>query len=157
MGARWWLLVMGAAVLALAGCRAEKAPQSAAPTPAAQAEPASAVAWLDNYEEGLKKSAQEGKPLMVDVFAPWCSACKKLDREVFSRSDVGELSRRFVAVKVNGDERQDLVRKLKVSGYPTTVFMTADEEELTRVRGAVPYEHMLEAMRDALSAFEKQK
>ncbi len=132
------LLGLGVAAIAL-GCGGKK--------PSSEA---SAVAWLRSYEDGMKQAKADGKPLMVDVFATWCGPCKKLDADVFSRPDVGELSKQFVAVKVDGDQRPDLVTALKVSGYPTTLFLTADGKELGRVRGAVNYQEMLGTMREAL-------
>jgi len=147
------LLCLGLAAIAL-GCGRKKPPARPEPTPAPKA---SAVAWLDDYEEGLRQAKEGGKPLMVDVFAPWCEPCKELDRSVFSRSDVGELSKQFVAVKVDGDQRRDLVAALRVSGYPTTVFLSAEEKELGRARGAVNYQEMLETMRDALGRSKQGK
>ena len=145
------LLLCLSLVLAGSGCTRKQAATSLTPPTPAGTSQTGAIAWLRSYEDGLKQAKQDGKPLMVDVFATWCGPCKKLDEEVFSRADVGEQSKQFVAVKVDGDLHQDLVRKLEVSGYPTTVFLAADEKELGRVRGAVSYEEMLGAMEDALS------
>ena len=140
------LLCLGLAAIAL-GCGGKKPSAQPGPKPASKG---SAVAWLHSYEDGLKQAKADGKPLMVDVFATWCGPCKQLDEEVFSRPDVGELSKELVAVKVDGDQRPDLVAALRVSGYPTTVFLTADGRALGRARGAVTYQEMLETMRDAL-------
>jgi len=87
--------------------------------------------------------------MMVDVSTDWCSACKRLDEEVFSRADVAVSGRRFVAVRVDGDQRPDLVKRLEVTGYPTIVFMGPEGKEIGRVRGAVPYQVMIKAMEEA--------
>jgi thiol:disulfide interchange protein len=110
-----------------------------------------AIDWMTDYEQAVEQAKEEGTPLMVDVSAPWCSACKRLDETVFSRGDVVAASRQFVAVRVNGDERKDLVAKFEVSGYPTVVFLDPGGKELARARGAVPYQMMLEAMKKAAS------
>jgi thiol:disulfide interchange protein len=105
-----------------------------------------AVAWSHDYEAALSRAARERKPLMVDFLATWCHGCNLLDETVFSRHDVGEASQDFVAVRVDGDKRPDLARRLAVGGYPIVLFLTPHGEEITRVRGAVPYQVMLEAM-----------
>jgi len=145
------LLLCLSLALVGSGCTRKQAATSLTPAASTGASQTTAIAWLHSYEDGLKQAKQDGKPLMVDVFATWCGPCKKLDEEVFSRADIGEQGKQFVAVKVDGDLHQDVVKKLEVSGYPTTVFLTADEQELGRVRGAVSYEEMLGAMEDALS------
>lgn len=92
---------------------------------------------------------------MVDVSTSWCSACERLDADVFSRDDVAEASKAFVCVRVDGDKRADLVKRLKVSGYPTVVFLGQDAKELGRVRGAVPYQVMLEEMKRVTAVVER--
>lgn len=139
---RW--LVPTALLLLAAGCAGQARQR---PTEQAQA---GGVQWLAEFEEATQQARQDGNLVMMDMMAPWCSACKRLDKEVWSRNDVAELSRSFVPVKVDGDERGDLKTKFAVSGYPTTLFLTPDGEEISRVRGAVPYEDMLKAMQGAL-------
>jgi len=69
---------------------------------------------------------------------------------VWTREDVGKLSRSFVAVKVDGDERPDVKKKYAVSGYPTTLLLSPQNKELDRVRGVPPVSDMMDAMRGAL-------
>jgi len=140
VGRSAFLLSLLTVALLVSGCG-----QPAEESPAAT----ESIAWLNDYEDAVAAAEQSSKPLMVDISTPWCSACKRLDESVFSRGDVAEESRQFVAVRVNGDERADLVRKLAVTGYPTVVFLSADGKETARVRGAVPYQMMLDAMKKA--------
>jgi thiol:disulfide interchange protein len=121
------------------------------PSPAA-AEAARPISWGADYEQAVKQARAVGRPLMVDVSTSWCSACKRLDADVFSRADVAEVSKAFVCVRVDGDKRADLVRKFRVSGYPTVVFLDQDGRELGRARGAVPYQVMLEEMKRVTAA-----
>lgn len=149
MGMAKWALV-GLLALAL-GCSSK---------PSSNTKPEAAgkgVVWGGKFEDAMKQAKQEGKPMMMDMMASWCSACKRLDAEVWTRSDVAELSKSFVTVKVDGDERGDLKTKYTVSGYPTTLFLTPDGEEISRVRGAVPYEDMLKAMQGALDKAKPAK
>lgn len=143
MGTGKWLVVVLTS-LALTGCghqtgdsekTGDEAPAAAVP----------GIQWLSDYQAGVSQAQQQGKPLMVEVSAAWCSSCKRLEADVLSRPDVIAASHAFVPVRVDGDKRPDLEKKLDVSGYPTVIFFR-DGKEIGRVRGAVPYQAMLKEM-----------
>ena len=139
-----WLV---AAALLAAGC-SRPAVES---RPAQQAPPAeaTAISWRHDLDAALAQARGEGKPLMVDVFATWCSPCKRLDEEVFSRADVAHASRAFIPVKVDGDKHPDVLKKFAISGYPTILFLSLQGQEIHRVRGAAPHQIMLQEMAKA--------
>jgi len=138
-GKSWGLIV---AVLAtIVGCRAQ-APEK----PQTKAIGGAAIAWNYDYADGMAKAREAGKPVMVDVFSSTCLPCKILDETVFSRADVVEASKAFVTVRVDGDKNPDTTRKLRVSGYPTVLFLTPEGQEIGRSLGAVPYQDMLDSM-----------
>jgi thiol:disulfide interchange protein len=110
------------------------------------------IEWNYDYEDGLRKAKEAGKPVMVDVFATWCAPCKHLDETVFSRADVAAASKAFVTVRVDGDKYPQLVNKLKVNAYPTVLFLTPDGKEIGRSLGTVPYQDMLDSMEKAKRA-----
>ena len=140
---RWVALAAAAsaAVFLVLGCSTTKAR-----TPEAK----ELIAWAGTYEDAVAQAKQQGKPVMVDVMASWCGVCKKLDAQLWTRDDVAKVSQSFAAAKVDGDKRPDLKSKLKVSGYPTTLFLTSEGKEVGRVRGLVAPEDMITAMQDAL-------
>jgi len=140
--ARW---MIAALVVFALGCGNTK-PKPAAPQPMS----GGGVVWQTDFAKALQQAKQEGKPMLVDVMATWCTPCKLLQKNVWSRSDVGELSKRFIAVQVDGDLHGDLKAKFAVQSYPTTIFLRPDGTEMNRVLAAVPYEVMLQAMQDAL-------
>jgi thiol:disulfide interchange protein len=140
------LTAAGAVLAALGGC-------SPRPLPKGQEKRAAAarLAWVEDYQQARNRAQREGKPLMVEVSAPWCSACKRLEEEVFSRAEIAAASGSFVLARVDGDKHPDLRKQFGVTGYPTVVFLLAGSKpiELGRVRGAVPYRIMLAAMEEA--------
>ena len=142
-----WLLLIVVALLTW-GCRASHV--AAPPTSTGAPSEKGAIAWSYDYEAALAQAREEGKPLMVDVFATWCAPCKMLDEDVFSRADVAEASLDFVPVKVDGDKMPGVRDKLGVSAYPTVVFLSPDGKEIGRARGLVPYQIMLDTMSNAL-------
>ena len=132
-------------------------PPSAAPAEKAGAAQSAKIEWNYDYQDGLKKAKEAGKPVMVDVFATWCGPCKHLDETVFSRADVAEASKAFVTVRIDGDKYPQLVDKLKVEAYPTVLFLTSDEKEIGRSLGAVAYQDMLDSMAKAKQKFGTSK
>ena len=43
-------------------------------------------------------AVRQGKLVFIDLYADWCPPCRMMEREVFSRKDVGEfMDQRFVA------------------------------------------------------------
>jgi thiol:disulfide interchange protein len=152
----WWAFVLFALALA-SGCSGRGTPQApSALAPRETQEPAgekAGITWSYDFEAGLAQARESGKPLMVDVFATWCAPCKRLDEEVFSRADVTKACEDFVTVRVDGDEHRGLVDKLKVSAYPTVLFLMPDGTEIRRSIGVVSYRVMLEEMAKAKTNF----
>lgn len=60
------------------------------------------------------------KPVIVDLWAPWCQPCKLIERELT------EVERQYGAkvtiAKVNIDENPALVRALEIRSIPTLLF-----------------------------------
>jgi len=60
------------------------------------------------------------KPVIVDLWAPWCNPCKVIDKEL------GDVERQFgdkvTVVKVNIDENPTIVKNLEIRSVPTLLF-----------------------------------
>lgn len=136
-----WLLPISLALLPL-GCARLAAKEQA---PATTDDQAAGITWSYDYQASLAQAKEQNKPLMVDVFATWCTPCQQMDEDVFSR-DVGEASREFVCVKVDGEKYPDLRDKLEVSNYPTVLFLDPDEREISRSEAKVSHRIMLRVM-----------
>ena len=140
-----WLLPISLALLPLGCARPAATEQTPAPTDSQ----AAGITWSDDYEAALAQAKEESKPLMVDVFATWCTPCQQMDEDVFSRAEVGEASREFVCVKVDGEKYPDLRKKLEVANYPTVLFLDPDEREISRSEAKVSHRIMLRVMEAA--------
>ena len=141
-----WLVPISVALLSLGCARPVATEQTPAPTDGQ----AAGITCSDDYQASLAQAKEENKPLMVDVFATWCTGCQQMDEDVFSRAEVGEASREFVCVKVDGEKYPDLRDKLEVSNYPTVLFLDPDEREISRSEAKVPHRIMLRVMEAAV-------
>lgn len=60
------------------------------------------------------------KPVVVDVWAPWCGPCR-MQAPIFAEA-AQQFADEALFVKLNADENQELVRQYKVMGIPTMLF-----------------------------------
>jgi thioredoxin-related protein len=112
--------------------------------------PASALAgpaWR-SWDAGLREAGATGRPVLVDVYTGWCGWCKRMDRDVYARADVQDyLARKFVTVKLDAESdgparyegraytSRTLAARFGVTGYPTTLFLSAKGARLGSVPG----------------------
>jgi len=122
--------------------------------------PAAADPAWRSWDAGLREAATSGRPVLVDVYTDWCGWCRRMDREVYARADVQDyLARRFVTVKLDAESNaaaryegrsytlRTLAARFGVTGYPTTVFLSAKGAQLASVPGYLPPQDFLLLLR----------
>ena len=107
------------------------------------------VNWL-SLGEAQEASADDGKPLFVFVEAEWCGICKRMLKNVFPNDAVSvPLMEKYHPVSIDLDSKKEILfngetmterefaRKMEVQGTPTTIFFSAEGEELGRQVGFI--------------------
>ncbi|HEX6803174.1 MAG TPA: thioredoxin domain-containing protein [Terriglobales bacterium] len=93
------------------------------------------VRWNEWGEEAFAIAKRENKPILLDIGAVWCHWCHVMDRESYEDPEIAQIiNERFVAVKVDRDERPDVDSRHQVAvqaisgqgGWPLTAFLTPD-------------------------------
>ncbi|HGH4623704.1 protein-disulfide reductase DsbD [Enterobacter cloacae] len=89
---------------------------------------------IKNVDELNSALAQaHGKPVMLDLYADWCVACKEFEKYTFSDPQVqGALNGTLLLqANVTGNNAQDkaLLKQLNVLGLPTILFFNEQGEE----------------------------
>ena len=120
-----------------------------------QPAPEGTVRWI-TFEDAVKKSKTEKRPVFIDVYTDWCGWCKKMDKEVFTHPDVAEvLTSRFTLAKVNGESKESITYKgqktdgvgiargFGVRGYPSIIFLDSKGDMLTMIPGFMDAEKFL--------------
>ncbi|MCB1314515.1 MAG: thioredoxin family protein [Leptospiraceae bacterium] len=79
--------------------------------------------WLSDLSTARSRAAREGQPILLDIVAPWCGYCRRMQQEVYPTTTVQKVSRHYVKVRINGEEHPDLMRQYGVTGFPTIVVM----------------------------------
>jgi thiol:disulfide interchange protein DsbD len=110
------------------------------------------LAWLHSEPEAVAQARAQGRPVIIDFWAEWCTACKELDKLAWADQRVRAEAARFVSVKVDGTESSDQVsaiqERYRVAGMPTVVFLdSAGREVADRVVGTIDADEMLQRLR----------
>src|SRR5215469_8483004 len=91
------------------------------------------VRWREWGEEAFATAQRENKPILLDIGAVWCHWCHVMDRESYEDPEIAQIvNDRFIAVKVDRDERPDVDSRYQVAvqaisgqgGWPLTAFLT---------------------------------
>lgn len=93
------------------------------------------IKWATSLDTAMKEAAASGKQILVDFTATWCGPCKTMDELVFSSKAVVDASDNTIIVKVDADTQRDIIKKYKVSAYPTLVVLDASGKERKRALG----------------------
>ncbi|MFM5103874.1 protein-disulfide reductase DsbD [Aeromonas veronii] len=115
----------------------QPAPPAAITTDASQTAPQFIrVKTLDDLKVQL--AAARGKPVLLDLYADWCVACKEFEHKTFSdpavRERFGQMVLLQADVTANDDADIELLNGLNVLGLPTLIFFDREGKELTGQR-----------------------
>lgn len=90
------------------------------------------------FDSALAQARAQGRPVMIDFFAEWCEACKELDRDVYVKPEVASESSRFLNIKVDATNEDEVITQLfsrfGIQGLPTVAFVSSAGELLTNPR-----------------------
>ncbi len=88
----------------------------------------SGINWYLDEDRALAIAGKEGKPIMMDFTADWCSSCRRLDAKTFSDPEIIRMADNFIAVKVDNSDTKDikaarLRKKYGIIGLPSVIFL----------------------------------
>lgn len=94
------------------------------------------VANLPQLQTALAQA--QGKPVMLDLYADWCVACKEFEKYTFSDNHVQRQLADIVLIQAdvtsNSAEHAAMLKELKVLGLPTILFFDAQGKEVPAAR-----------------------
>jgi thiol-disulfide isomerase/thioredoxin len=88
-----------------------------------------------DFDEAMAEALANNKRCFIKFETTWCGPCKTMTQLVFTAKDVVDASHDVVCIKVDGDERKDLVEKFAVKAYPTGVLLSGSGAEESRYVG----------------------
>ena len=97
------------------------------------------IKFLDaEFGEVLALAELEGKLVFLDAYTDWCRPCKQMDKEVFSKKEVGDFyNANFLSVKINMEKGEGipLAEKYLIFAYPSLLFVNYDGSIAHRYAG----------------------
>lgn len=104
-----------------------------------------------SLQDAVDRAEADGTPILVEIYAPWCPYCQRMQKTVYADSTVRQyLDEQFTYVRLNSDttggqhqfqgqtlSTSRLASALGARGVPTTVFMTADGTPIARQPGFI--------------------
>lgn len=109
--------------------------------PALEARQSSDFVYVENQQtldEALTEAAQAGKPVILDFYADWCTACVSFEKTVLSNPAVAERLDDLVLLKVDVTDynasTQALMAHYQVYGPPALIFYDKQGQIQTDLR-----------------------
>lgn len=150
------LPLLFAILIGIGGINLTRAQMSIPPTP---------------FEDVIRKAEADGTPILLEIYAPWCPYCQKMQKTVYADSSVESyLSSTFTYARLNRDKKQgqhqyesrtfttqELAAAFGARGVPTTVFLASDGTPIARQPGFIKKETFLKMLRYVGSGAYKKK
>src|SRR5438105_3458696 len=113
-----------------------------APIPAfaakARALPFRRIESVADLDREVARAKLQGRGVLVDFSAAWCTSCKEMERYTFTDPDVQAALSAAVLLRAdvtqNDADDQALLKRFGIFGPPTIAFYGADGEERTQYR-----------------------
>ncbi|MBZ0238104.1 MAG: thioredoxin family protein [Deltaproteobacteria bacterium] len=154
--------------LALVGCKksgdeakggsaASGAGVASATGPCTGAEAHGPLAWFeDDYAAALACAKATRRPLVIDMWAPWCHTCIAMQTTVLRDASLAPFADRFVFLAVDTDREKNaaVVAKLPLQNWPTFFVLSPDDESVQeRWLGAASVEQFRTLLKDGEAAY----
>lgn len=113
------------------------------------------LSWLKDEATAFAAAKASNKPILIDAWAEWCDACKKMDVTTFEDpSVIAELEKNWVLLKLDLTEGSDandaLQDKYNLQSLPTLTMIPSSGDLAAKdaVTGYTPAETLLGRMRE---------
>ena len=106
------------------------------------------VEFSRDFKGILRQAQEQDKLLFVDFETSWCGPCKTMDQYVYTADLTVETFRNILAVKVDGDESKELVKKYGIKAYPTMIILSPNGKILGKRIGYQSIEDIVNFIKD---------
>jgi len=102
------------------------------------------LAWLTDEAAALADARAANRPMLVDFAADWCTPCKEMDVQVFSKREVAEVMSRLTLLRVDATRQNEAVDALQsryeAGSLPAVRLVSSDGKILAKLfdGGTIP-------------------
>ena len=93
---------------------------------------------LNDFKKTVKAANDEGKFVMIDLYADWCVACKEFEKYTFPDPEVQKALGNTLLLQIdltdNTPESIEFQEAFDVLGLPTIMFFNKEGKEIDKAR-----------------------
>lgn len=108
---------------------------------------------LHTEDEAFAKARETGRPILIDAWAEWCEACKKMDKTTFAeKAVITTINDKWVMLKLDltesSDENDALIQKYGIPSLPSLVMLppSADLAKKKLILGYTAHDVLLQEL-----------
>ena len=111
-----------------------------------------------DLDKAIDLGRRQGRGIMVDFSADWCTECRLMERNIFAKDEVRQQLRGMLLIRADLTHydlsSKSLMQRFAVVGPPTVVFLNPDGSEIkdARVVGDVGVDNFLNKVAKAWRA-----
>lgn len=92
-----------------------------------------------SWSDALAEAKKQNKYIFLDTYAEWCSPCKWMEKNIFTKDSVGKFyNEKFISYRMDMEKGEgiELYKKFGLTGYPSFLFFKPDGEIIHHTQGS---------------------
>ncbi len=107
-----------------------------------------AVHWETLSKSTFDRAKKENKIILLNLEANWCHWCHVMHDSTYSNPKIIRyLNEHFIPVKSDQDVSPELAVRYKDYGWPATIFLNSEGDDVVKRRGYIPPERYLKLLK----------
>jgi len=115
--------------------------------------------WSSDVRATFATARQTGHPVLVDLYAGWCTWCKVLEAKVFSTLEFAEATRDYELLRVDvedGGDGSELAARYGSDSLPTMLILEPSGAQIGQVVGYAETDVFLARIRSAFAVHQRE-
>ncbi|TWT96501.1 thioredoxin family protein [Neorhodopirellula pilleata] len=106
--------------------------------------------WFDTLESGWKAARDTGRPMVIFITSDHCQYCDVMKKNTLCEPSVRDrLLKRFIPIRLRPDSNAQVLSRVEVTAYPTTLVAHPRGKVLAHRIGYQPVEQFHEFLSEA--------